>query len=200
MLSFKPAFSLSSFTLRRLFSFSSLSGIRMVSSAYLRLLTFLLANLIPTCDSSKLASHMMYPAHENESERCSAVSDSVTPWNVACQAPLSMELSRQEYWRGLPFPSPEDLHDPRIEPGSPALQADSLPFEPATLKLNKPGDNTALTYSFPNFEPVLCSMCSSTCCFLTCIQVSQETGIVVWYSYLFRNFPQFVVIHTKALV
>ena len=45
----------------------------------------------------------------------------VTPWTVACQAPLSMEFSRQEYWSGLPFPPPEDLPDPGIEPVSPAL-------------------------------------------------------------------------------
>ena len=51
------------------------------------------------------------------------------PQTVACQAPLSMGFSRQEYWSGLPFPSPEDLPDPGIEPGSPAFQADSLPFE-----------------------------------------------------------------------
>ena len=54
----------------------------------------------------------------------------VTPWTVACQAPLSMEFSRQEYWNGLPSPSPEDLPDTGIEPGSPALQADALPSEP----------------------------------------------------------------------
>ena len=51
-------------------------------------------------------------------------------------------------------------------------------------------------YSFPNLEPVRCSMSSSICCFLTCIQISQEAGKVVWYSYLLKNFPQFVVIHT----
>ena len=51
------------------------------------------------------------------------------PWTVAHQAPLSMGFSRQEYWRGLPFPSPEDLSDPGIKPWSPALQADSLPTE-----------------------------------------------------------------------
>ena len=45
-------------------------------------------------------------------------------------------------------------------------------------------------------EPVCCSMSSSNCCFLTCIQVSQEAGQVVWYSQLFQNFPQFTVIHT----
>ena len=52
------------------------------------------------------------------------------PWTVAHQASLSMEFSRQEYWSGLPFPSPEDLPNPGIEPGSPALQADSLVSEP----------------------------------------------------------------------
>ena len=52
-----------------------------------------------------------------------------TPWTVAYYAPLSMGLSRQEYWSGLPFPSPEDLPDPGIKPSSPALQADTLPSE-----------------------------------------------------------------------
>ena len=54
------------------------------------------------------------------------MSDSAIPWTVAHQAPLSMGFSRQEYWSGLPFPSPEDLPDSRIEPTSPALQEDSL--------------------------------------------------------------------------
>ena len=53
-----------------------------------------------------------------------------TPWTVAYQAPLSMGFSRQECWSGLPFPSPGDLPDPGIKPGSPALQADVLPSEP----------------------------------------------------------------------
>ena len=51
-------------------------------------------------------------------------------------------------------------------------------------------------YSFPNFEPVCCSMSSSNCCFLTWIQISQEAGQVLWCSHLLKNFPQFVVIHT----
>ena len=51
-------------------------------------------------------------------------------------------------------------------------------------------------YSFPDLEPVCCSMSSSNCCFLTCIQVSREAGQVVWHSCLFKNFPQFVVNHT----
>ena len=50
-------------------------------------------------------------------------------------------------------------------------------------------------YSFSNLKPVHSSLSSSTCCFLTCIQVSQEAGQVVWYSHLLKNFPQFVVIH-----
>ena len=53
-----------------------------------------------------------------------------TQWTVAHEAPLSMGLFRQEYWSGLPYPSPGDLPDPGIEPGSPALQADSLRSEP----------------------------------------------------------------------
>ena len=51
-------------------------------------------------------------------------------------------------------------------------------------------------YSFSYLEPVCCSMSSSNCGFLTCIQISQEAGQVVWYSHLFQNFPQFIVIHT----
>ena len=57
------------------------------------------------------------------------VSDSVTPWTVALQAPLSMRFSRQEHWGGLPFPSPGYLPNPGIKPGSLALQANSLPSE-----------------------------------------------------------------------
>ena len=53
----------------------------------------------------------------------------VTSWTVGRQAPLSIGFSRQEYWSGLPFPSPGDLSDPGIKPGSPELQADSLPTE-----------------------------------------------------------------------
>ena len=51
-------------------------------------------------------------------------------------------------------------------------------------------------YSFPDLKPVCCSMSNSNCCFLTLIQISQEAGQLVWYSHLFQNFPQFIVIHT----
>ena len=108
MLSFKPTFSLSSFTfIKRLFSSSSLSAIRVVSSAYLRLLIFLLEILISAYASSSPAFLITYSAYK---------------WNKA----------------GWQY--------------------------------------TALTYSFSYLEPVSCSMSSSNCCFLTCIQVSQETG------------------------
>ena len=61
----------------------------------------------------------------------SVVSDSfATPWTAAHQAPLPTGFSRKEYWSGLPFSSPGDLPDPGIEPRSPALQANSLLYEP----------------------------------------------------------------------
>ena len=53
-----------------------------------------------------------------------------TPWTAACQAPLSMGFSRQEFWSGFLFPSPGDLPNPEIEPRSPTLEADSLPSGP----------------------------------------------------------------------
>ena len=115
VLSFKPAFSLSSFTLnKKLFSSSSLSVIRVLLFAYLRLLIRLQAILIPACNSSNLAFLMMYSAY----------------------------------------------------------------------KLNKQGNNIQCLNSFPNSEPVTCSVSGSNCCFLSYIQVSQEAGKVVWYSYL----------------
>ena len=62
----------------------------------------------------------------NIEKALSRVRPFATPWTVAYQAPPSMGFSRQEYWSGVPFPSPGDLADPGIKPGSPALQADSL--------------------------------------------------------------------------
>ena len=72
----------------------------------------------------------------------------MTLWTIALQAPLSLEFSRQEYWRGLPCSSPGDLPNPGIEPGSPALQADSLPSEP-------PGKS--LIHIYHNLYPFVCS-------------------------------------------
>ena len=53
-----------------------------------------------------------------------------------------------------------------------------------------------IMHSFSYLEPVCCSMSSSNCCFLTCVQISHRAGQLVWYSHLLKNFPQFVVIHT----
>ena len=121
-LSFKPAFSLSSFTfIKRLFNFSLLSAIRVVSSMDLRLLIFLPAILIPACALSSPAFRVIYSAY-----KISRVT--IYSWHT-------------------PFPI--------------------------------------------YLEPVCCSMSSSNCCFLTCIQISQEACQVVWYSHVLKNFPQF---------
>ena len=64
----------------------------------------------------------------------------VTPCIVACPVPLSMELSRQEYWSGQPFPFPRNLPNPGIEPRSPALHVDSLPSEPPEKPQNSTGN------------------------------------------------------------
>ena len=67
----------------------------------------------------------------------------------------------------------------------------------SAYKLKKQGDDiTALMYSFCNFEPVCCFMSDANGCFVTCIQVSLEADKVVCYSHLFKNIPQFLVIHT----
>ena len=121
MVSFKSAFSLSSFTFKRLFSSSSFSAIRVVSSAYLRVLIFFLAILIPAFDSSSLVFHMMYSA----------------------------------------------------------------------CKLNEQGDNIQPWYTaFPilNLSIFSCPVLTVASC--------QEAGKVVWYSHLFKNSLQFVVIYT----
>ena len=128
MLSFTPTFSLSSFTfIKRLFSSSSLSAIRVVSSAYLRLLIFLLEILIPDCASSSRAFHMMCSAYELNKQ-----SDNIQPWRT-------------------PFPIWNQSVVPCL-----VLTVTSWP-----------------AYRF-----------------------FQEAGKVVWYSHLFLNFPQFIVIHT----
>ena len=114
MLHFKPVFSLSFTLIKELFSSSLLSAFRVVSSAYLRLLIFLPAILIPAYESSSLAFHMMYSAY----------------------------------------------------------------------KLNKQGDNIqSWCTPFPIWNQSVVPCLVLNCCFLTCIQVSQETGKVVWYSH-----------------
>ena len=81
----------------------------------------------------------------------------VTPWTVACKAPLSMGFSRQEYWSGLPFPPPGDLPNPGTEPRFPTLQADSLPDE-LPGKSCFPQCRTSLHQQYPRvpFSPHSC--------------------------------------------
>ena len=74
---------------------------------------------------------------------------SVTAPTLAHQGPPYVGFSRQEYWSGLPFPSPWDLPDPGIEPGSPALQADSLPSEP-------PGEPQLISRQSAKFRDLCC--------------------------------------------
>ena len=80
------------------------------------------------------------------------VSNSVTPWNITRLAPLSMEFSQQEYWSGLPFPSPGDLPNPGIEPASPALQSDPFPTDllgkPTTIYRSTKISNTQQCKTF----------------------------------------------------
>ena len=115
MLSFKSAFSFSSFTLiKSLFNSSLLSAIRVVSSAYLRLLKFLLAILIPACASFSLAFHMMYSAYELNKKGDNIQpwrtpfpiwNQSVVPWPVLTVASLTAYrfLKRQVRWSGIPI-------------------------------------------------------------------------------------------------
>ena len=71
-------------------------------------------------------------------------------WTAAYQAPPSTTFSRQEYWSGLPFPSPGDLPNPGMEPGSPTLQADALPSEPPGKPMGR-DVLTKTTFSTANF-------------------------------------------------
>ena len=89
--------------------------------------------------SNQGASHHWNKSESLKVKSLSRVRLFATPWRVAYQAPRSMGFSRQEYWSGLPFPSPGDLPNPVIEPGSPVLQTDALPSEP----LGKPSHHWA---------------------------------------------------------
>ena len=82
------------------------------------------------CNSPRRSTKKMWKPWKVKVKSLSPSDSLGTRGTVAYQAPPTMGFSRQEYWSGLPFPSPGDLPDPGIEPGSPALQADSLPSEP----------------------------------------------------------------------
>ena len=103
----------------------------------------------------------------------------VTPWTVAQQAPPPMGFSRQEYWRGLPFPSPGDLPDPRIKPRSHALQADALTSEPPGKRKLLP--NPTLSSSLGQFYLQECRERNSG----DCSSQHHQTEIrVIQHSYL----------------
>ena len=90
-----------------------------------------IANILKISKSSvENHLHQLEVKWRSEVKSLSHVRLFVTPWTVAYQAPPSMGFSRQEYWSGLPFPSPGDLPKPGIEPVSSALQTDTLPSEP----------------------------------------------------------------------
>ena len=84
----------------------------------------------PTLQADSLPSEPPGRPNICEGKSLSHVRLFMTPWTVAYQDPPSMGFSRQEYWSGLPFPSPGDIPDPGIEPGSPVLQANTLPSKP----------------------------------------------------------------------
>ena len=113
-----------------------------------------------------------------------------TPWTVAHQAPLSMGFPKQEYWGGLPFPSPGDLPDPGIKPRSPALQADSLP----TKLWGKPQRKNMERYFFWNNSYLDTSQLTlkNTCIFWS---LPPFTSLPNWYDnarvgWVERFFPE----------
>ena len=114
--------------------------------------------IIFLCVSPSWFTHLR-PLVETVCSSLSRVQLFATPWIIIHQAPLSLGFSRQEYWSGLPFPSPGDLPDLGIEPGSPALQADSLPSEPPgkppvaveTMVASNPGTSVS-TADGPGWE------------------------------------------------
>ena len=124
---------------------------------------------------------------------CSPVWLFATPWTVACQAPLSMEFSRQEYWSALPFPSPGDLPNPGIEPRSPVLQADSLPSKPASpIKYGERNqiNRTKMPLYFQT-QPLLPD--SETCLYTgwqhthTCASLTWQMGRERWTEWAIRE-------------
>ena len=124
----------------------------------------------------------------------------VTPWTAACQASLNFTI----FWSLLKLMSLSQWYHPSISSSvihfSSCLQSfapsGSFPMSKFFASSGQSVGADAMMYPFPNMEPVHCSMSGSNCCCLTCKQVSQEAGKVVWCSHLFKNFPQFVVIHT----
>ena len=97
----------------------------------------------------------------------------VTPWTIAYQAPPSQEFPRQEYWNGLPFPSPGDLPDPGIEPTSPAWQVDSLPLN----HLVSPQLNVHVSL-WTKVAPHICE-CVCVCLCTTLVPMSTDSHVTL---------------------
>ena len=168
MFSFKPTFSLSSYIFnKRLFSSSSLSAIRVVSSEYPRLLIFLPTSLIPVCASSSLEFCMMYSAYKLNKQ-----GDNIQLWCIGLpwwlrQQRICLQRGRPRFnpwfrkilWRSKWQPTPVFL--PGKSQGWRGLAGYS-PWGCKELETTEP-------LQFPNFEPVCCFMSSSNCCFLICI-------------------------------
>ena len=219
MLSFKSVFSLSSFTFfKRLFSSSLLSAIKVVLSACLGLLIFLPTVMIPVCVSSSPAFLMMYSAYKLNKQ-------GENIWSFKKFFFFTLQycigFARHQHASAMGVhmfpilnPPPTSLPIPSLW-GSSQCTIPKLPvscIEPG-LAIHFLYDIIHVLMSFSqiihplpliygldvlNFQFWTCplSMSVSNCCFLTCIQVCQEAGKVVWYSHLFQNCPQFVVIHT----
>ena len=81
-------------------------------------------------EPNPIVLNYLLPIHLSSVQSLSRVRLFEIPWTVVCQAPLSMEFSSEEYWSGLPSPSPGDLPDPGLKPKSPALQGNSFLSEP----------------------------------------------------------------------
>ena len=116
---------------------TQLSNQTTTPGAQSRTLLCLLSHISPRGTEIKTPKCWKYASVGRVCVSCSVIYDSATPGTVACQAPLSMGFSRQEYWSELPFPTPGDFPDPGIKPRSPALQADSSPSELTSGKSNE---------------------------------------------------------------
>ena len=116
-----------------------------------------------------------------------------TPWTVAHQAPPSMGFSRQEYWSGLPFPSPGDLPHPGIEPRSPALQADTLtsepPGKPPVRKIRSLLFLKLFLYAFPQNNIKIYLLQTSSTCHVSLISNNLQYILFISMYHLLLFFP-----------
>ena len=148
----------------------------MLKEYFVKISTIILTWTSWNFESFSIANHYSCRYHRVCELRCSVVSDSfAAPSTVACQAPLSMGFSRQEYWSGLPFPSPGGLPNPGIQPGSPAL-AGRLFTTSATGEaqditgeiMNNKWDPFLLIYCTLVYSGILCTNHCTVSCPILC--------------------------------